>query len=350
VLRKLSLSFLCALLLAAALLALVFAQQSRALSQPLRVSADYLLDVPRGASVDGMLLRMQRDGLLEDAFWARLAWRFNHAGATLHSGEYRLTPGLSLEGLFALWQDGTVMQHELTLVEGWNLRQLRSALARTESLQQTLGNVTDEQLLKHLGLPGGHAEGRFFPDTYRFPRGTTDAQLLRRAARRLDDVLAEEWAKRANNLPFTEPYQALVMASLIEKETGAAHERKQIAGVFARRLAKGMRLQTDPTVIYGMGERYNGKLKRADLLERTPYNTYQIDGLPPTPIALAGRAAIHAALHPAPGNSLYFVARGDGSHAFSDSLDAHNSAVREFQLKRRADYRSTPQVLSEKNQ
>jgi UPF0755 protein len=170
----------------------------------------------------------------------------------------------------------------------------------------------------------------------------TDADLLEKAYQRLDEVLAKEWNKRSADAPYTEPYQALIMASLVEKETGVPQERGQIAGVFVRRMQTGMLLQTDPTVIYGLGERYNGKLTRADLREATPYNTYMNAGLPPTPIAMVGREAIHAALNPVPGNSLYFVARGDGSHVFSNDLDAHNNAVREFQLKRRADYRSSP--------
>lgn len=170
----------------------------------------------------------------------------------------------------------------------------------------------------------------------------TDVELLKKAYDRLDEVLAKEWGQRSADLPYKEPYQALIMASLVEKETGVPQERGQIAGVFVRRMAIGMLLQTDPTVIYGLGDRYNGKLTRAHLREATPYNTYMISGLPPTPIAMVGREAIHAALNPVAGTSLYFVARGDGSHVFSDDLDAHNNAVREFQLKRRADYRSSP--------
>ena len=173
-------------------------------------------------------------------------------------------------------------------------------------------------------------------------RGMRDLDLLKQALARMDEVLAQEWAQRAEGLPYKDPGQALIMASLVEKETGVPHEREEIAGVFVRRLRIGMLLQTDPTVIYGLGARYNGNLTRANLREPTAYNTYTNAGLPPTPIALVGRAAIHAALHPAAGNSLYFVARGDGSHVFSASLDAHNRAVREFQLKRRADYRSSP--------
>ncbi|KJS28084.1 MAG: aminodeoxychorismate lyase, partial [Pseudomonas sp. BRH_c35] len=209
-------------------------------------------------------------------------------------------------------------------------------------LEQTLDGLTDAEIMSRIGASGQHPEGRFFPDTYRFTRGTSDADLLRRAYARLEQVLEEEWQQRAEGLPYKDAYQALIMASIIEKETGVPGERGEIAGVFVRRLARGMLLQTDPTVIYGMGEKYKGRITRTDLRTPTPYNTYTNAGLPPTPIAMVGREAIHAALHPADGTSLYFVARGDGSHVFSDTLNQHNRAVREYQLKRRADYRSSP--------
>ena len=313
-----------------------------ALEQPLDLTQEQLLDVPAGATPTGTFNRLQADNTLQDAFWLRLYWRFNLEGQPLHSGEYRMTPGMTARDLIGLWQRGDVVQYSLTLVEGWNFRQVRSALAKHEKIEQTLDGLSDSDVMEKLGHPGVFPEGRFFPDTYRFVRGMTDAELLEKAYDRLDKVLAQEWAQRAPDLPYTEPYQALIMASLVEKETGVPQERGQIAGVFVRRMKIGMPLQTDPTVIYGLGERYNGKLTRAHLREPTPYNTYTIPGLPPTPIAMVGREAIYAALHPVSGTSLYFVAKGDGSHTFSDDLDAHNNAVREFQIKRRADYRSSP--------
>lgn len=317
-----------------------------ALEQPLNLSQEQLLDVPAGSTPTGTFNRLQADGVIRDGFWLRLYWRFNLQGQPLHSGEYRMTPGMTAEGLIGLWQRGEVVQYSLTLVEGWNFRQVRNALAKSDKLQQTLAGLSDTQVMEKLGHGGVFPEGRFFPDTYRFVKGMTDAELLEKAYDRLDDVLAKEWSKRADDAPYSDPYQALIMASLVEKETGVPQERGQIAGVFVRRMQIGMLLQTDPTVIYGLGERYTGKLTRAHLKEATPYNTYVIAGLPPTPIAMVGREAIHAALNPVPGKSLYFVARGDGSHVFSDDLDAHNSAVREFQLKRRADYRSSPAPLA----
>lgn len=325
-------------------LALSFAvwQQKAALEQPLVLTEERLLEVPAGATPGGLLNRLQDDGLLHKSFWLRLYWRFNLSEQGLRSGEYRLAPGMSAAELLDLWQHGEVVQYNLTLVEGWSFRQVRAALARADKLEQSLAGISDAELMARLGQPEAHPEGRFFPDTYSYVRGMSDFELLRQAYGRLQQVLAEEWAERSPNLPYKTPYQALIMASIIEKETGVPRERGQIAGVFVRRLEQGMLLQTDPTVIYGLGERYNGKLGRAELLAANPYNTYVQPGLPPTPIALPGREAIHAALHPADGRELYFVARGDGSHVFSETLEAHNQAVREYQLKRRADYRSSP--------
>ncbi len=324
------------------LLGLAFWQQNNALQQPLNVKQEQLLDVPSGSTPTGVLNRLQAQGVIKDAFWLRLYWRFNLARQPLHTGEYRMTPGMDAKSLLTLWEKAEVVQYSLTLVEGWTFRQVRAALARQTKLEQTLSNMTDGEVMARLGHPNVFPEGRFFPDTYRYVRGMTDVELLKQAYNRLDEVLREEWDKRAADVPYVDPYQALIMASLVEKETGMPQERGQIAGVFVRRLQQGMLLQTDPTVIYGLGERYNGRITRAFLKEATPYNTYVINGLPPTPIAMVGREAIHAAMNPVPGDSLYFVARGDGSHVFSSDLDAHNAAVKEFQLKRRADYRSSP--------
>ncbi|MFZ6046483.1 endolytic transglycosylase MltG [Pseudomonas sp. CR3202] len=341
--RKFLLMLEAGLLLAGLLMAFAGWQQRVTLDQPLNISAERMLDVPAGATPGGLLNRLEEEGVLNNAFWLRQYWRFNLANASLHSGEYRLAPGMRAADLLALWERGEVVQYSLTLVEGWNFRQVRAALVKQAKLEQTLADVSDAELMARLGRPGEYPEGRFFPDTYRFVRGTRDIDLLKQARDRLDQVLAEEWDKRADQLPYADSYQALIMASLVEKETGVPAERGQIAGVFVRRLHSGMLLQTDPTVIYGLGERYNGNLTRDHLREATPYNTYVISGLPPTPIALAGREAIHAALHPSAGKSLYFVARGDGSHVFSETLGEHNQAVRDFQLKRRNGYRSSPQ-------
>ena len=340
--RKLLVLLETAIVLAVLLLGFAFWQQKEALNQPLKVAQEQLLDVPAGSTPTGVLNRLQADGVIKDAFWLRLYWRFNLSGQPLHSGEYRMLPGMDVNALFDVWKRKEVVQYSLTLVEGWNFRQVRAALAKQAKLDQTLAGLSDSELMVKIGHPDVFPEGRFFPDTYRYVRGMTDAELLKQAYNRLEEVLDEEWEARSSEAPYSNPYQALIMASMVEKETGVPQERGQIAGVFVRRLKLGMQLQTDPTVIYGMGERYNGKLTRANLREPTPYNTYVIAGMPPTPISLVGREAIHAALNPVAGSSLYFVAKGDGSHVFSDDLDAHNSAVRDYQLKRRADYRSSP--------
>lgn len=330
------------LLLLALLAGWAFWQYQTAADQLLQLNDERLLEVPPGSTPNGLLIRLEQEGVLADAWWLRLRWRLQFAHGALHSGEYRLHPEMSAGQLLALWQRGEVVQYNLTLVEGWTFAQVRQALARADKLQQTLDGLSDADLMRRLGAKGEHPEGRFFPDTYRYVRGMRDVDLLRQAYQRLASVLQEEWQQRAADLPYADPYQALIMASLIEKETGVAHERAEIAGVFIRRLRIGMPLQTDPTVIYGMGEAYRGRITRADLRRPTPYNTYTMRGLPPTPIAMVGREAIHAALHPQDGRSLYFVARGDGSHVFSNTLAEHNRAVREYQLKRRADYRSSP--------
>ena len=340
--RKLFVLLETGVVLAGLLLGVAVWQQDSALKQSLALTQEKLLDVPAGSSPTGVLNRLQAEGVIKDAFWLRLYWRFNLSEQSLHSGEYRMAPGMSAKSLLTLWEKGEVVQYSLTLVEGWNFRQVRAAVAKQAKLEQTLTNLSDSELMSKLGHPGLFPEGRFFPDTYRYVRGMTDVELLKQAYNRLDEVLQEEWQKRAPDVPYVDAYQALIMASLVEKETGVPQERGQIAGVFVRRLQQGMLLQTDPTVIYGMGERYNGRITRAALKEATPYNTYVISGLPPTPIAMVGREAIHAAMNPVSGSSLYFVARGDGSHVFSANLDAHNAAVKEFQMKRRADYRSSP--------
>lgn len=317
-------------------------QLSSALRQPLQIEAERTLDVAQGATPGGLLNRLEAEGVIDSALWLRLYWRFKLADQTLHSGEYRLSPGMRARELLDLWRRGEVVQYSLTLVEGWNFRQLRAALEQQEKLQQSLAGMSDAEVMAAVGAPQRHPEGMFFPDTYRYVTGMRDIDLLKQAHQRLVRVLDEEWSARTPDLPYKDSYQALIMASLVEKETGVPHERSQIAGVFVRRLALGMMLQTDPTVIYGLGERYQGRIGRSHLQDDNPYNTYRINGLPPTPIAMVGREAINAALHPAAGTSLYFVAKGDGSHVFSDNLEAHNRAVREYQLRRRSDYRSSP--------
>jgi UPF0755 protein len=243
---------------------------------------------------------------------------------------------------------GKVRRYQVTLVEGQTVRQYLAVLHAHPQIINTLQQGDPDSVAKAIAIDGS-AEGWIYPDTYQFTKGATDLQLLKRAHQTMQGVLQQEWQRRADALPLNNAYQALVLASIIEKETGVTAEREAIAGVFTRRLQQRMRLQTDPTVIYGMGARYKGKITRADLARKTPYNTYRINGLPPTPIASPGRAAIYAALHPKAGDALYFVAKGDGSHQFSATLAQHNKAVRQYQLKRRKDYRSAPAPISTNN-
>ncbi|WP_129211623.1 endolytic transglycosylase MltG [Candidatus Pseudomonas adelgestsugas] len=312
------------------------------LKQPLNLTQVKLLNVSVGATPTGTFNHLKNDGLLDSPFWLSLYWRLNLANQPLQCGEYRMIPGMTAKGLISLWQRGEVVQYSLTLVEGWNFNRVRLALVKHEKIVQTLSGLSNSDVMEKLGHPGVFPEGRFFPDTYRFVRGMTDVEFLKKAYNRLDYILAQEWSKRAADASYADSYQALIMATLIEKETSVPEERGQIAGVFMRRMKIGMLLQADPTVIYGLGERYTGRLTRVHLKEANPYNTYMVAGLPPTPIAMAGRKSIHAALNYVPSNHLYFVARGDGSHIFSDDLNSHNAAVREFQLKRCTYYRSSP--------
>ena len=317
---------------------------SSALNQKLRIDTAQTLDVTPGSTPGRVLATLEQRDVLKRAAWIRRYWQWSTPDVVLQVGEYPLEPGMTARDLLALLQRGAVLQRSVTLVEGWTFKQFRLALARAERLQHTLPETMPaEQVMTELGLGDVHPEGQFFPDTYLYTLGMSDRDVLLRAYRRMQEVLTSEWEQRQKNLPIDSAYEALILASIIERETGVPHERDEIAGVFVRRLRQGMRLQTDPTVIYGMGEQYEGRIGRADLREATPYNTYMIDGLPPTPIAMPGREAIHAALNPADGSSLYFVARGDGSHVFSDTLDEHNAAVRRYQIEQRAkDYRSSP--------
>ena len=251
----------------------------------------------------------------------------------LQAGSYTLNKNVTPYHLVLSLNHGRTTHGSLTLVEGRTFAQLREKLAKNDAITQTITHWSDAEILTAIGADASHPEGLFFPDTYYFNRGTTDVALLKISYTAMQTKLNKAWVNRAANLPYKTPYQALIMASIVEKETGKASERPTIAGVFMNRLRIGMRLQTDPTVIYGMGQQYNGNIRKKDLLADTPYNTYTRAGLPPTPIAMPGLAAIEAALHPAKTDALYFVGKGDGSHAFSASLQEHNRAVVRYQLR-----------------
>jgi UPF0755 protein len=293
------------------------------------------IDVARGTSLRGIVAQLRARDLTHapSLYWRVLAERMRVADR-LHAGEYALDPGVTPSQLLNAMATGRVLQRDFTIVDGWTFRQLRDALANVPTLRHEGASLDDASLMQHIGAAGEMPEGRFLPETYAYVKGDSDLDILKRAHQAMVHALAELWPNRDKDLPLATPYDALILASIVEKETGRADERSKIAGVFVRRLENHMLLQTDPAVIYGMGATYAGNIRRSDLLADTPYNTYLHAGLPPTPIALPGQPAIQAALHPAPGKALYFVARGDGSHVFASSLAEHNRNVACYQLKR----------------
>lgn len=266
-----------------------------------------------------------------------LLWHARLSGTAdkIRIGEFKIPSESTPRELLSILVSDKVISYSLTIIEGWNFKQLINAVENNKIFVHTIKDLSEQQIMAKLGLEGIHYEGRFLPDTYFFPRGTTDVEFLKRAYNSMTSYLDSEWQNRKIGLPLASPYEALTLASIVEKETGQVIERSKIAGVFIRRLQTKMRLQSDPTVIYGMGERYKGNIRRSDLKRKTPYNTYRRHGLPPTPIALPGRDAIHSTLHPDDSDNLYFVAQGNGRHFFSATLKDHNNAVIKYQLKGR---------------
>ena len=288
-----------------------------------------------GTSLSSMSENLAKAGILSKPYYLKILARLDGTASKIKAGEYQIPEGITPKLLLNLLVSGKVISHTLTIVEGWTFRELLAAVAAHPKIEQTLYDASYEEIMSLLGMEGEHPEGRFLPDTYHFPKGTTDLAFLERAAKAMEKTLEEKWSQRDQGLPLQSPYEALILASIIEKETGVASERPEIAGVFVRRLNKGMKLQTDPTIIYGMGDKFDGNIRRKDLTRDTPYNTYTRTGLTPTPICLPGADAIEAAVHPNDGKTLFFVAKGDGSHYFSATLDEHNKAVRKYQLKRK---------------
>jgi UPF0755 protein len=289
------------------------------------------LNVIPGTNLRTLSTMLEREGVIGNAqvFW--LLGRVLGKAGTLKVGVYTLDRPLTPLELYAKIQRGEVSQAIVQFIEGWNWREVQAELAAQPTLKHDSGDMSEAEILQAIGAQENHIEGLLFPDTYFYAPHASDLTVLRRAYRRQQEKLMAAWESRAPGLPYRTPYEALIMASIVEKETGTAFERPKIAGVFLNRLRLGMRLQTDPTVIYGLGERFDGNLRKADLQHDTPYNTYTRAGLPPTPIAMPSEAAIQAALNPARTDALYFVARGDGTHVFSSNLEAHNRAVRRYQ-------------------
>lgn len=301
-----------------------------------RAAEDVVVTVASGSGIATVAGQLQQAGYLAHPRVWQLYARWRGLDGDLKAGTYRLTADASPRALLRQLVVGEVIRYSVVLLEGSRVDEVLRALQAAPGLKQTLTNADAASILEMLELPGGHGEGRFFPDTYRYQHGDSDRLLLRQAHARMAETLETVWRDRAEDVPLASPDELLIMASIIEKETGAAADRARISQVFARRLKLGMRLQTDPTVIYGLGNSFDGNLKRVHLRTDTPYNSYTRHGLPPTPIALPGLASLEAAAHPADGEYLYFVSRGDGSSEFSKTLEAHNAAVRRYQLNQRS--------------
>jgi UPF0755 protein len=322
------------LVLACAASIYIYTDYTRFTDAPLSPLTDSTtIDVPLGTVLPGVLRMLDATGIRtgQPLYWRFLARQMDVAGR-LKAGEYAIDPGITPRMLLAKMIAGDVIQHHFTIVEGWTFAQVRAALAADSGIKQTISAMDDATIMREVDNTDVSPEGWFLPETYSYVKGMSDIDLLKHAHGSMQKQLDDHWSARIQNPSLTTPYQALILASIVEKETAKPEERPQIAAVFLHRLQLGMKLQTDPTVIYGLGAAYDGKIHRRDLDTDTPFNTYTRVGLPPTPIAMPGAASINAVLHPAETDSLYFVARGDGSHEFSSSLEAHNRAVSKYQL------------------
>jgi UPF0755 protein len=314
-----------------------FYQQARNwLASPIEsLTAPTLYEVAQGASLNGVLRDLEKRGFMKHP--RELSWwlRLTRPDYQLKAGEYELTPGLTPVALIDLLDSGKVVLHKLTILEGTTVKEMRELIANEPLIKPTTRTLSGSELMKKLGSENPHPEGWFFPDTQTFTKGSTDLDFLRTAHERMKTELERAWANRDPALPLANSYEALILASIVEKETGLASERAQIAGVFVSRLRKGMRLETDPTIIYGLGDQYNGDIRTADLRHDNPYNTRTRAGLPPTPICLPSLASLQAALHPDITGALFFVATGsgDGSTYFSKTYEEHQEAVKRY-LKR----------------
>ena len=287
-----------------------------------------------GSSLTSAARQLKQAYVLDDAQVFVLLGRVLGVTTKIKHGSYQLSKPLSMYELLEIITKGRVAQSDLTIIEGWTFKQFREALNAAPKIRHDSLGLSETEILQRIGATEKHPEGLFFPDTYNFPTGSSDLDLMKRAYQTMQKHLQENWLNRDKSLPLNSPYEALILASIVEKETGKAKDRTMIASVFVNRLRQGMKLQTDPTVIYGIGDKYDGNIRKRDLLKDTTYNTYTRYGLTPTPIALPGKDSLYAALHPAASSALYFVARGDGSSHFSSTLTEHNQAVNKFQLKK----------------
>jgi UPF0755 protein len=293
------------------------------------------ITLAKGSSVKSLARQLHTQNIIQQPLFFELLVRIRGESHNLQSGEYRINPGITPIRLLHKLITGDVILHPFTIVDGWTFDKLIAELEKNPYVVHTLQGLTDSEIMQRIGRDGEIPEGRFFPDTYKFSRGRKDVDILVTAYNLMQNKLNDAWYSRARDAPYTCPYKALIVASIIEKEASLAAERPIISGIIKRRLQKNMYLQLDPTVIYGLGKSYNGKLTVKDLKKKTPFNTYVHKGLPPTPICMPSANAIYAALHPAQGKVLYFVAKGDGSHEFSKNLKQHDKAIRKYQLNKK---------------
>ncbi len=296
---------------------------------------DAIFLIKSGSNIKTIAQDLTMQGYIEDPWLFILLAKLEGVETRVRAGEYGIEAGQSPKDLLQTFTEGSSIQYSFTVIEGWTFRQMLAELAQDPIIEHTLAGKTDAEIMALIGFPDQHPEGMFFPDTYRFPKGTSDLDFLRRAYQVMQRHLTREWGQREQGLPLEDAYEALILASIIEKETAVGFERPLIAGVFTQRLRRNMRLQTDPTIIYGLGDSFDGDIRFRDLRKDTPYNTYLHAGLTPTPIALPGLDSIRAALSPAKTDALYFVSKGDGTHHFSATLEEHNAAVNRYQLKGR---------------
>lgn len=312
----------------------VWVSYNKALTESVVLSQPKKIVIEKGDNFSKITTILLEKNVAIKPLWFKLFAYQKKVSNKLKAGEYELQEGLTMPEILTKLTEGRSLQYPITFPEGWSFKQVLQQIRNNPHVVQTLGTDDFKEIMKQVNSKYDHPEGLFFPDTYLFEKNTTDLALLKKSYKRMQVVLQTEWDKREKDLPIKNAYQALILASIVEKETAAVKERQRISGVFTRRLKTGMLLQTDPTVIYGMGDEYKGNIRRKDLRKRTPYNTYVIKGLPPTPIAMPGKEAIYAALHPAKGNSVYFVAKGNGTHVFSETLRQHNNAVNKYQRKK----------------
>jgi UPF0755 protein len=337
ILRTALLLFITLIVLGAGALLWLWNDMRHELEQPMQVTdKGIIFTVQPGMNISRITDHLHRDGILQKPHYLVWETRRLGKGSQIKAGEYQIKPSTTPLAFLEMLVEGRVVQYSLTFIEGSTFREMMLTIDQHPKLVHTLRGLDDQMVMERIGQPNTHPEGMFFPDTYTFPAGTTDQTILRRAFEDMAKTLVKTWTGRAQDLPYTSPYHALIMASIVEKETAVSSERPRIAGVFVRRLRRGMLLQTDPSVIYALGQNYDGNIRRVDLQIDSLYNTYRYPGLTPTPIAMPGAASIHAALHPEDGDALYFVAKGDGSHEFSATLGQHNQAVARYQMRQRS--------------